>query len=122
MSVPSEVFDFLTSAVSTTDAVDSVFPFVRPAGDPFPFVVYDFQGDEYKGSTWTAPGKPLVRFSGSVFSRSIEEAETVAQAIVAAAPGNGCPFRVIMLTREYEPSYDGQRPGEYITTVQLETL
>lgn len=122
MSIPSEVFNFITTAVSATDAADSVFPFVRPAADPFPFVVYDFQGDEFKAGTWDGSSKPFVRFSATVVSRSIEEAETVAQAIVAAAPGGGCPYRVLMLTREYEPSYDGQRPGEYMTTVQLETI
>lgn len=119
MSIPSNVYDFLLNAVGSD--VSSISPFVRPTAEAFPFVVYDFETDDYVASTWNGPGVPLVRFEAVVVSRSMEEAETVAQQIVDALPGeDGCPIRIRSLIRSYEPSYDGQRPGEYLITLNLE--
>lgn len=118
MSIPSDIFDFLVDAIGPD--VSSISPFVRPTAEEFPFVVYDFDADDYVASTWNSPGVPLVRFEVVVISRMMEEAEAIAQSVVDVLPGTGCPIRIRSLTRSYEPSYDGQRPGEYMITLNLE--
>lgn len=120
MAIPDDIYDFLVAAVN--DAAVPVSPFVRSHGTDFPFVVYDFQQDLYTGSTPTDPGPPLVQWDATVVSRSIGEAETIAQRIVAALPGSSCPIRIKSLVRAYEPSYDGQRSGVYLTTLNLENF
>ena len=120
MPVPEDCHDFLVTAVN--DATVTVSPFVRPHGADFPFVVYDFQQDVYTGSSPTDPGPPLIQWEATVVSRSMSEAETIAQRIVAALPGDGCPVRIKSLVRSYEPAYDAKRSGEYLITLNLENF
>lgn len=120
MAIPDNIYAFLVDAVNDTDV--NVSPFVRPNETDFPFVVYDFQQDVYTGSTPTDPGPPLIQWDATVVSRSLDEAETIAQRIVAALPGSSCPIRIKSLVRAYEPSYDGQRPGLYLITLNLENF
>jgi len=120
VSVPSKIHDFLVAAVN--DASVKVSPFVRSNGTNYPFVVYDFQQDVYTGSTPTDPGPPLIQWEATVISRSLLEAETIAQRIVTALPGDSCPIRIKSLVRSYEPAYDAQRSGEYFITLNLENF
>jgi hypothetical protein len=120
VSVPETIHDFLVAAVN--DATVKVSPFVRSHGTDFPFVIYDFQQDVYTGSTPSSPGPPLIQWEATVVDRTLLGAETIAQRIVTAAPGNSCPVRVKSLVRSYEPSYDGQRPGEYVITINMENF
>lgn len=120
MSIPENVHDFLVNAVD--DATVKVSPFVRSNGTDFPFVIYDFQQDVFTGSTPSDPGPPLIQWEATVVDRTLLGAETIAQRIVDAAPGVACPVRVKSLVRSYEPSYDGQRPGEYVITINMENF
>lgn len=120
MPIPDDIHDFLVGAVN--DATVPVSPFVRSHGTDFPFVIYDFQQDVYTGSTPSDPGPPLVQWDATVVSRSLSEAETIAQRIVTALPGDSCPIRIKSLVRAYEPSYDGQRSGVFLITLNLENF
>ncbi len=120
MAIPDTIYDFLVSAISDNSV--GVSPFVRPSETDFPFVVYDFQQDVYTGSTPSDPGPPIIQWDATVVSRSLDEAETIAQTIVSALPGSNCPIRIKSLVRAYEPSYDGQRPGLYLITLNLENF
>ena len=120
MAIPDDIHDFLVDAVN--DATVPVSPFVRSHGTDFPFVIYDFRQDVYTGSTAESPGPPLIQWDATVVSRSLSEAETIAQRIVAALPGNSCPIRITSLVRAYEPSYDGQRSGVFLITLNLENF
>lgn len=122
MSVPSDVHDYLTAALLADHSSVPVTPFVRSHDSVFPAVVYDFSVDEFPASTWDGPGRAITKFSATVLSRSLVEAETIAQAIVSYAPGasDDCPTRVTSLEREYEPAYDGQRSGMYFVIVYME--
>ena len=100
MSIPSDTHDFLVASVVTTP----VSPFVRNHAAGFPSV--------------TSPR--LVRYSAMVLSRTIEEAETIGELIVANARTEACPMRVTSVGRDYEPAYDGERQGIYIHTTSLE--
>ena len=120
MPIPDDIHDFLVEGVNDTDV--PVSPFVRSHGTDFPFVVYDFQQDSYVGSTAYTPGPALVQWDATVVSRSLSEAETIAQRIVTALPGSSCPIRIKTLVRAYEPSYDGQRSGVYLITLNLENF
>lgn len=120
MPVPDDIHDFLVDAVDDNDV--PVSPFVRSHGTDFPFVIYDFRQDSYTGSTAASPGPPLVQWDATVVSRSLSEAETIAQRIVAALPGDSCPIRITSLVRAFEPSYDGQRSGVFLITLNLENF
>jgi len=122
VSVPSNVHGYLTAALATSHSSVPISPFVRSHDSVFPAVVYEFSGDEYPTSTWDAPGPAIVRFQATVLSRSMLEAEEIAQAIVSYAPGaeSNCPVRVTSLERDYEPAYDGQRSGMYFVIVNME--
>lgn len=120
MSVPETIHDFLVNAVDDENV--KVSPFVRANGTTFPFVVYDFEQDTYVGSTPSDPGPALVQWEAIVVDRTLSGAETIAQRIVEFAPGGSCPVRVKSLVRSYEPSYDGQRPGEFVITINMENF
>ena len=120
MSVPEDIHDFLVAAVN--DPSVKVSPFVRAHNTAFPFVVYDFQQDVYTGSTPSDPGPPLIQWEATVVDRTLSGAETIAQRIVTALPGDGCPVRIKSLVRSYEPAYDAQRSGEYLITLNLENF
>ena len=116
MSVPQYVHDFLDNAVGTTP----VSPFVRNHAAGFPAVIYTFEGDDFLNPIPSVTSPRLVRYSAMVLSRTIEEAETIGQLIVANARTEACPMRVTSVGRDYEPAYDGERQGIYIHTTSLE--
>jgi len=124
MSIPTTVHNFLVSAV-TTDAdppvaLASVAPFVRNHNAGFPSVVFTFDGDDFLNPIPAITSPRLVRYNAMVLSRTLEEAETLGELIIAKARAEPCPMRVTAVGRDYEPAYDGGRQGIYIHTTSLE--
>ena len=124
MSIPQDVHDFLVASV--TDASEPpvqlypVSPFVRNHAAGFPAVIYTFEGDDFLNPIPAVTSPRLVRYNAMVLSRTIEEAETIGELIIANARTEACPMRVTSVGRDYEPAYDGERQGIYIHTTSLE--
>ena len=116
MSIPSTVHDFLVSAVGITP----VSPYVRNHAVGFPAIVYTFEGDDFLNPIPAIAAPRLVRYEAMVLSRTLEEAETIGELIIAEARAEGCPQRVTGVSRSYEPAYDGERQGIYIHSTSLE--
>ena len=123
MSIPVECYDFLDSVSELSDNSVPISPFVRNHDAGFPAVIFSFSGDTFPSSTPETIGPRLVRWQATVLARTLAEAETYGEAIVAAArtdqPG-GCPQRVTNVQRDYEPAYDAARQGIYLHTTDLE--
>lgn len=122
MSIPSDIYDFLDGVSAISDASAEISPYVRNHNGGFPAVVYTFGGDAFPSSTHETAGPRIVRWSAMVLSRTMDQAETLGEAIVAAAQTTqaGCPQRVTTVMRDYEPAYDGKRDGIYIHITELE--
>tara|TARA_B100000902_G_C27124345_1_gene820304 strand:+ start:618 stop:974 length:357 start_codon:yes stop_codon:yes gene_type:complete len=113
MSIPSEIYDLLDDATSTP-----VSPFVRPNGVDFPAVVYEFDSETYEGSRYGFAGVARTEVTANALARSLEEAETIGQELVAHLAVQDC-VRVTGLAREYHASYDGERPGIFVVAVSF---
>tara|TARA_E500000305_G_scaffold101911_1_gene95827 strand:- start:2525 stop:2899 length:375 start_codon:yes stop_codon:yes gene_type:complete len=121
MSIPTTCYTFL-NGISDLSGIEKS-PYVRNHDAGFPSVVFTFAGDTFPSSTTENVGPRLVRWTASVLSRTIEEAEIKGEAIVSAAQDtqSQCgPNRVVGVTREYEPAYDSARQGIYIHTTEME--
>ena len=116
MSIPSDVHDFLVASVGTTP----VSPYVRNHAAGFPAVVYTFEGDDFLNPIPAIAAPRLVRYEAMVLCRTLEEAETIGELIIAEARTEDCPQRVTGVSRSYEPAYDGERQGIYIHSTSLE--
>jgi hypothetical protein len=119
MSIPKTCHDFLNGVSGLPSRIS---PFVRNHNSIFPSVVFTFSSDVFPSSVNENAGPRLVRWSASVLSRTIEEAETLGELIIAEAQAvqTSCPQRVIGVSRDYESAYDGERQGIYIHTTELE--
>jgi hypothetical protein len=115
MSIPQTVHDFLNGAVTAP-----VSPFVRNHAGGFPAVIYLFEGDDFMNPIPSVTSPRLVRYNALVLSRTLEEAETIGEQIVASARSQDCPMRVTSVGRDFESAYDGERQGIYIHTTSLE--
>ena len=121
MSIPTKCYTFLNGITALANVEKS--PYVRNHDAGFPAVVFMFAGDSFPSSRNEDAGPRLVRWSASVFSRTMEEAETLGESIVTAARSSQTqcgPNRVIGVNREYEPAYDAARQGIYIHTTDME--
>lgn len=119
MSIPETIHSFIQGA---TNSAYPVSPFVRNNDAGFPAIVYEFDGDEFKSPRPESVNPRLVRYTVHCLARSMAEAETMVQLIVAETEDeqSGCPMRPTLISREYEDAYDGQRAGLYITSITLE--
>tara|TARA_R100000951_G_scaffold90911_1_gene79230 strand:+ start:509 stop:886 length:378 start_codon:yes stop_codon:yes gene_type:complete len=120
-SIPTKCFQFLDGITELSGVEKS--PYVRNHDAGFPAVVFSFSGDAFPSSINENAGPRLVRWTAMALSRTIEEAETLGEAIVAEAQSaqTGCgPQRVVGVNREYEPAYDSARQGMYIHITEME--
>ena len=121
MSIPQDVHDFLVAAVTSNGVqLYPVSPYVRNHAAGFPAVVYTFEGDDFLNPIPAIAAPRLVRYEAMVLSRTLEEAETIGELIIAGARAAVCPQRVTGVSRSYEPAYDGERQGIYIHSTSLE--
>ncbi len=120
MSIPQTCYEFLDGITFAGEY--EISPFVRNHDGGFPAIVFSFGGDAFPSATHESAGPRLVRWSAMVLARTMEEAETAGQLIIAEAQAaqQDCPHKVVGVQRDYEAAYDGQRSGIYIHVTELE--
>jgi hypothetical protein len=92
MSIPQVVHDFLVAAVTSNGVqLYPVSPYVRNHAAGFPAVVYTFEGDDFLNPIPAIAAPRLVRYEAMVLSRTLEEAETIGELIIAEARSRRLP-------------------------------